>query len=186
MENTPKSCPFCGVQHPRLVQSFDEQHDQPLLENLQHRQPGWKPEQGVCLRCLDGAHQEVLQNLLLVNGSEPFGLTVLPTPIRLNSHPDFTGKGVTICLIDSGFYVHPDLEFPKNRIKKIVDITNPRWHTSIQVDDVDACFQKTLLAFDTRLISRGIVNFNDDGQERRRGFLVRGPDGHALLLYQEM
>lgn len=126
MKNAPKSCPFCGVQHPRLVQSFHPQQDQPLLENLQHRQPGWTPEQGICLRCLDGAHQEVLNNLLLENGRETAGLSVLPTPLRLNAHPDFTGKGVTVCLIDSGFYVHPDLEFPKNRIKKIVDITNPR------------------------------------------------------------
>lgn len=58
------------------------------------------------------------------------------------------------------------------------------WHTSIRVDDVGACFQKILLAFDTQLISRGIVNFNDGSPGGIRGFLVRGPDGHAVLLFQ--
>lgn len=126
METTPKNCPFCGLQHPRLVQSFHPLQDQPVLEKLQHHRHDWTPEQGVCLRCLDGAHQEVLNNLLVANGKESAGLSVLPTPIRLNVHPDFTGQGVTICLIDSGFFIHPDLEFPQNRIKKIVDITHPR------------------------------------------------------------
>lgn len=130
MENTTKSCPFCGSQHPRLVQSFHLQQDQPLLENLQHLKQDWTPEQGVCLHCLDMAHQEILSNLLIENGKESSGLSVLPTTVRLNTHPDFTGKGVTICLIDSGFYIHPDLEFPKNRIKKIVDITNSRQKAS--------------------------------------------------------
>lgn len=58
------------------------------------------------------------------------------------------------------------------------------WHTSIRVDDVEACFQKILLAFDTQLITRGIVNFNDGSPDGKRGFLVRGPDGHAVLLFQ--
>ncbi|MEK7253704.1 MAG: S8 family serine peptidase, partial [Bacteroidota bacterium] len=37
----------------------------------------------------------------------------------------WTGKGVTICFIDSGFYLHPDLIFPKNRILKLLDVTQP-------------------------------------------------------------
>jgi serine protease AprX len=49
---------------------------------------------------------------------------VIPTGLRLNADPRFTGKGVTICFIDSGFYLHPDLTVTKNRIKKIVDVTN--------------------------------------------------------------
>jgi len=49
---------------------------------------------------------------------------VIPTGLRLNADPRFTGRGVTICFIDSGFYLHPDLIVTKNRIKKIVDITD--------------------------------------------------------------
>ena len=34
---------------------------------------------------------------------------VIPTSVRLNADPQFTGKGVTIAFLDSGFYPHPDL-----------------------------------------------------------------------------
>ncbi len=34
---------------------------------------------------------------------------VAPTAERLGSHPDFTGKGVTIALLDAGFTAHPDV-----------------------------------------------------------------------------
>ena len=47
---------------------------------------------------------------------------VIPMGLRINADPRFTGKGVTICFIDSGFYPHADLIATKNRIKKIVDI----------------------------------------------------------------
>ena len=46
---------------------------------------------------------------------------ILPTGLRLDADQRFTGKGVTICFIDSGFYPHPDLTAHKNRIKIIVD-----------------------------------------------------------------
>jgi len=50
---------------------------------------------------------------------------VLPTPVRLASEGHHTGEGVTIAFIDSGFYRHPDLTEPGNRIIKYVDITQP-------------------------------------------------------------
>jgi serine protease AprX len=63
---------------------------------------------------------------------------ILPTPLRVDAHPRFTGKGVTICFIDNGFYRHPDLVEHTNRIKKIFDVTNSNssiinnaWHGSM-------------------------------------------------------
>lgn len=41
---------------------------------------------------------------------------VLPTPLRLDVDPRFTGRGITIAFLDSGFYSHPDLTKPVNRI----------------------------------------------------------------------
>ncbi|HEY0430992.1 MAG TPA: S8 family serine peptidase [Pyrinomonadaceae bacterium] len=41
---------------------------------------------------------------------------VLPTPLRLNADERFTGRGVTIAFLDSGFYAHDDLTKPENRI----------------------------------------------------------------------
>jgi len=48
---------------------------------------------------------------------------VLPTPDRLDCHPGYTGKGVTIAYLDSGFYPHPDLMFPENRIVAYMDVS---------------------------------------------------------------
>ena len=40
---------------------------------------------------------------------------VIPTPVRLNANREYTGKGVTVAFLDSGFYPHPDLVTPINR-----------------------------------------------------------------------
>jgi serine protease AprX len=47
----------------------------------------------------------------------------LPTPLRLHADPRFTGKGITIAHIDAGFYPHPDLVRPVNRIKAWAETT---------------------------------------------------------------
>ena len=44
------------------------------------------------------------------------GSHVLSTPLRLDADDRFTGKGVTIAFLDSGFYPHVDLTTPNNRI----------------------------------------------------------------------
>ena len=33
---------------------------------------------------------------------------ILPLPQRLQAHPDFDGRGVTMAFLDSGFFPHPD------------------------------------------------------------------------------
>ena len=40
---------------------------------------------------------------------ELYPRAVLPTPERLGALPDYRGRGVVIALVDSGFYMHPDL-----------------------------------------------------------------------------
>ncbi len=52
----------------------------------------------------------------------------LPTPLRVQADTRFTGKGVTIALVDSGFYPHSDLTRPRNRILRHVDarLLHPR------------------------------------------------------------
>jgi serine protease AprX len=56
---------------------------------------------------------------------QPNRFAVIPTPQRLGASPDYTGKGVTIALLDSGFYPHPDLTQPVNRILAYHDIAQP-------------------------------------------------------------
>jgi len=49
--------------------------------------------------------------------------TLMTTPERVGALPTYTGRGVTIAFIDSGFYPHRDL---KGRIKTYVDATTER------------------------------------------------------------
>lgn len=50
---------------------------------------------------------------------------VLPTPLRLAADVARTGRGVTIAFLDSGFYPHPDLTEPTNRIIAFADLAEP-------------------------------------------------------------
>ena len=54
----------------------------------------------------------------------PNRFAVIPTLMRLDADPDYTGKGVTIAFLDSGFYPHPDLVEPVNRIVVYKDLTD--------------------------------------------------------------
>ena len=44
------------------------------------------------------------------------GEQILPTPLRVGADERFRGRGVTIAFLDSGFYPHPDVTRPVNRI----------------------------------------------------------------------
>ena len=51
---------------------------------------------------------------------------MVPTPVRLNADLRFTGRGVTIAFLDSGFYPHADLIEPENRILAYHDLARER------------------------------------------------------------
>jgi len=48
---------------------------------------------------------------------------ILPTALRLGASPRYRGRGVTIAFLDAGFYAHPDLVTPRDRIREYVDVT---------------------------------------------------------------
>ena len=54
---------------------------------------------------------------------KPNRFSVIPTPVRLNAPTELSGRGVTIAFLDSGFYPHPDLTEPVNRVVAYQDIT---------------------------------------------------------------
>src|SRR5215207_1713595 len=47
---------------------------------------------------------------------------VIPTPERLKADPRYTGRGVGLAFLDSGFYPHPDLVEPRSRVVAFKDI----------------------------------------------------------------
>ncbi|MEP6703957.1 MAG: S8 family serine peptidase [Acidobacteriota bacterium] len=65
-----------------------------------------------CLRLFERAQNEIERDAAV----QKDGSHVLSTPLRLDADERFTGKGVTIAFLDSGFYPHVDLTTPKNRI----------------------------------------------------------------------
>jgi serine protease AprX len=65
---------------------------------------------------------EAIQTEWPLDAEAAFG--VLPTRLRLHADPRFSGKGITIALVDAGFYPHPDLVQPQNRIRVWADATH--------------------------------------------------------------
>jgi serine protease AprX len=49
----------------------------------------------------------------------------LPVPVRMDADERFTGRGVTVAFLDSGFYAHSDLTEPVNRIVAYHNIFSP-------------------------------------------------------------
>jgi serine protease AprX len=69
----------------------------------------------VCGRCVElfsRAQRQIESHAAIFEQNE----FVLPTPLRMDADERFTGRGVTIAFLDSGFYAHPDLTRPRNRI----------------------------------------------------------------------
>jgi serine protease AprX len=85
--------------------------------------PGWRPEFGLCRECAE-RFAAALQTLSAHEDRFEAG-AILPTPVRLGAPDRYRGRGVTVAFLDSGFYAHPDLVEPRNRILKYVDVTNP-------------------------------------------------------------
>lgn len=102
-----------------------------VVAQVAERSPGWRPAHGACQACVQQAllttlleHGEAalhaaIQRAWPLDPEAAFGL--LPTPLRLHADPRFTGRGVTLALVDAGFHPHPDLVHPRNRVRAWVD-----------------------------------------------------------------
>ncbi len=102
---------------------------------MRQAHPRWRRADGACPACV----QQYLLQTLLDRGEAALhesiqavwpldaeaALGALPTPLRLHADPRFTGRGITLALVDSAFYPHPDLVQPVNRIRAWVDASEP-------------------------------------------------------------
>jgi serine protease AprX len=90
-----------------------------LEEDLQNliraNAPDTEEFQAVCARCVRlferGKEQIIKDAAMQKDGSH-----VLSTPLRLDADERYTGGGITIAFLDSGFFPHIDLTAPSNRI----------------------------------------------------------------------
>jgi len=136
-------CPLCGDKVDKLLYRYHIDNEKIVLQKIKDHNPDWTEPDGVCSRCVDYYHTELVMQQRLLPEVGPYfpvksadDFIILPVPLRVDADARFTGKGVTICFIDSGFYLHPDLTAHRNRIKKMVDIassttrrqTSSQWH----------------------------------------------------------
>src|SRR5205807_1831214 len=90
----------------------------------------------VCGRCIElfNRAQRQSESHSLVFEQNNF---VLPTPLRMDADERFTGRGVTVAFLDSGFYAHTDLTTPTNRILAYHSIFFEEGdQTSLETNDV--------------------------------------------------
>lgn len=88
--------------------------------------PGAEDFGEVCVRCarlFERAKDQIIKDAAV----QKDGSHVLSTPLRLDADDRFTGKGVTIAFLDSGFYPHVDL---KNRIQGYRNMLHEEGDTS--------------------------------------------------------
>ena len=109
-----RSCPVCARdardEYVPLV-SLDES----LARLIHANAPDTADFKAVCTRCVrlfERAKDQIMADAAM----QKDGSHVLSTPLRLDADERFTGKGVTIAFLDSGFYPHVDLTTPENRI----------------------------------------------------------------------
>src|SRR2546423_6566592 len=90
----------------------------------------------LCSRCLEllSRAQHQIESHASVFEQNDF---VLPTPLRMDVDERFTGAGVTIAFLDSGFYAHTDLTEPGTRIAAYHSIFSEEGDsTSLHTNDV--------------------------------------------------
>ncbi len=133
-EDSMTTCPICDAPTDSAALRSAAWLPPAVLTQLAKRRPDIRREAGACPNCVRQAalftlfdvgetasREELAENWFADAGS---AFAALPTVLRLRADPRYTGKGVTIALIDSGFYPHPDLTRPRNRIRAWVDASS--------------------------------------------------------------
>ncbi len=118
-----KVCPVCSRETadefvPLVVLEED------LRKLVTANAPDTREFEAICARCFrlfERAQDQIVRDAAV----QKDGSHVLSTPLRLDADDRFTGKGVTIAFLDSGFYPHVDLTTPNNRIIGYRDLLQP-------------------------------------------------------------
>ena len=129
-----KACAICGRLNDRLATAAELPND---LSKLLHANAEVVDELakicGPCVELFSRAKAQIDSHNVVFEQTDH----VLSTPLRLNADERFTGRGVTIAFLDSGFYAHDDLTKPVNRIvayHSIFEATDDK--TSLLTTDV--------------------------------------------------
>jgi len=166
------TCPICGRDRSVAMLRKSAELDPLVVRRIEGEHAEWSPDDGVCPACVQVALQALLRlDAPFALEAETAGVSpddlpdliedlfVLPTPMRLQTWPHVTGRGVTIAFVDAGFFDHPDLVEPHDRVAVRVDarFDPPRIVERNDVAD-PACFHglmTTVVAAGNGAFSRG-------------------------------
>jgi serine protease AprX len=132
------NCPVCFREvDASLIAPRDAVEDslRPLLAVNMHR---WEPGRQICSDCIrrySRLRDELSAKYPNFTEQE---VKIIPTPMRLDAPDEFRGRGVTIAFLDAGFYAHPDLVEPHNRILKYVNLVERARATDLHVPQVSS------------------------------------------------
>jgi serine protease AprX len=136
------NCPLCGLPVALEIRRFFTRIDSSTARKIKETHPHWSASDGACPECVHQASEAVRQARSQTSLHEELLLPypvyaaqearLIPTPQRMPASPQYTGQGVTIAFIDAGFYPHPDLTRPHNRILCYVDATDDE---PVELDD---------------------------------------------------
>ncbi|HMG75464.1 MAG TPA: S8 family serine peptidase [Pyrinomonadaceae bacterium] len=133
-EHRTAACPVCG----RAVQGelFSLTVLPESLQSIITQNAATTDADGVCGRCIelfDRAQRQIESHATIFEQND----FVLPTPLRMDADERFTGRATTIAFLDSGFYAHPDLITPTNRILAYHSVFAEEGdQTSLETNDV--------------------------------------------------
>jgi serine protease AprX len=116
------ACPVCSREMHGGGIALDDL-DEELAKLIAANAPGPDGCETACERCVrlfDRAKDQIVSDAAVRKD----GSHVLSTPLRLDADERFTGRGVTIAFLDSGFYPHVDLTTPRNRILAYRNMTD--------------------------------------------------------------
>ncbi|HRJ43168.1 MAG: S8 family serine peptidase [Caldilineaceae bacterium] len=116
-----KLCPLCGGVLDSALFDKTTEPTLPVRRLIEQEHPAWQPSDGLCPACaLVYVRRHAYTRSQRPLNAQTFPRTTFPYyhPLeygllgltqRLPHHPAYTGKGVTIAFLDSGYYPHPDL-----------------------------------------------------------------------------
>lgn len=130
----PNVCEVCARYVEGELHSIDALHES--LHPIVRSNAATPDASQLCRRCVEifSRAQRQIESHSTIFEQNDF---VLPTPLRMDADERFTGRGVTIAFLDSGFYAHPDLTEPTNRIVAYKSIFSAEGdQTSLETNDV--------------------------------------------------
>jgi len=122
MESYSSFCPVCRRKVDGRMITTAAPVDESLHPLLTVNMHEWEPGKPICFDCIrrySQLHDELTAAFPHFAEQE---LKVVPTPMRLDAPDQLRGRGTTIAFLDAGFYAHPDLAKPRNRILKYVNL----------------------------------------------------------------